>query len=300
MPITRSGSSTARWMRWSTAISAWGGGRRVSRRRPRRWLRSCRSPASDRPIRSPTLVIDGTFGWTRFGQDVEPRTSAPTSARKCSAFREPTALTRASGMPPMSSRVFRLGNPEGWNPLYRNDQSYTFNTNATWAKGAHDVRFGFDFVHHLMNHWQPELGEGPRGAFHFDPGVTALNPDALAPSGSRETRHRSRTTGTPWGVSARHAGLVWEEQPIHQDGQQGEQCALYIRGPLARHPEAHRRPGPAVGALPEPAAVAGSRHRVGDPTTNEALIGGRAESRATTALDTARSCSRRVLASPIR
>ena len=30
-----------------------------------------------------------------------------------------------------------------------------------------------------MNHWQPELGEGPRGAFHFDPGVTALNPDAL-------------------------------------------------------------------------------------------------------------------------
>ena len=46
-------------------------------------------------------------------------------------------------------------------------------------KGTHDIRFGFDFVHHLMNHWQPELGEGPRGAFHFDPGVTALNPDAL-------------------------------------------------------------------------------------------------------------------------
>jgi hypothetical protein len=34
-----------------------------------------------------------------------------------------------------------------------------------------------------MNHWQPELGEGPRGAFYFDPGVTALNPDALDATG---------------------------------------------------------------------------------------------------------------------
>src|SRR2546422_3168046 len=29
---------------------------------------------------------------------------------------------------------------------------------------------------------QPELGEGPRGAFYFDPGVTALNPDAIGAS----------------------------------------------------------------------------------------------------------------------
>ena len=44
-------------------------------------------------------------------------------------------------------------------------------------KGTHEIRFGFDYIHHLMNHWQPELDEGPRGAFDFDPGVTALNPD---------------------------------------------------------------------------------------------------------------------------
>ena len=93
-----------------------------------------------------------------------------------------------------------LGNTEGWNPLFRNDQSYTFNTNASWMKGAHDIRFGFDFVHHLMNHWQPELGEGPRGAFDFDPGVTALNPDGARRrrSDSREARRRSRTAGTAW------------------------------------------------------------------------------------------------------
>ena len=77
---------------------------------------------------SPTFLIDGTFGWTRFGQDVEPpdlgtnfglgrarhsRHERPRSARK----RHAAVLHRPAIQP--------LGNPEGWNPLYRNDQSYT-------------------------------------------------------------------------------------------------------------------------------------------------------------------------------
>ena len=130
---------------------------------------------------SPTFLIDGTFGWTRFGQNVTPPdlgTNFGLDVLGIPGTNGPDP--RESGMPPVYiSGYSDLGNNEGWNPLYRNDQSYTFNTNASWMKGTHDIRFGFDFVHHLMNHWQPELGEGPRGAFHFDPGVTALNPEAL-------------------------------------------------------------------------------------------------------------------------
>ena len=117
---------------------------------------------------SPTFLIDGTFGWTRFGQDVEPPdlgTNFGSDVLGIPGTNGPDP--RESGMPAFGMSGFStLGNDEGWNPLYRNDQSYTFNTNASWAKGAHDIRFGFDFVHHLMNHWQPELGEGPRGAFY--------------------------------------------------------------------------------------------------------------------------------------
>ena len=74
-------------------------------------------------------------------------------------------------------------------------------------KGTHDVRFGFDFVHHLMNHWQPELGEGPRGAFYFDPGVTALNPDALdaAVGFQGDTPSFENDWNVRRGVPARHA-----------------------------------------------------------------------------------------------
>ncbi len=130
---------------------------------------------------SPTFLLDGTFGWTRFGQDVEPPDLGSNFGLDVLGIPGTNGPDRReSGMPPMYMAGYSaLGNPEGWNPLYRNDQSYTFNTNASWMRGRHDVRFGFDFVHHLMNHWQPELGEGPRGAFYFDPGVTALNPDAI-------------------------------------------------------------------------------------------------------------------------
>ena len=150
-----------------------------------------------------------------------------------------------------------LGNPEGWNPLFRNDQSYTFNTNASWMKGKHDIRFGFDFVHHLMNHWQPELGEGPRGAFYFDPGVTALNPDALDATVGFQGGHaivRERLE-RPGGISARHADLLGEEQPVHQDEQLREPVRALRSRPVARHAEADPRPGTAMGAVPEPARV---------------------------------------------
>jgi Carboxypeptidase regulatory-like domain len=133
---------------------------------------------------SPTFLIDGVFGWTRFGQDVHPPdlgTNFGLDVLGIPGTNGPDP--RESGMPPLYLAGYStLGNPEGWNPLFRNDQSFTGNANASWMKGTHDIRFGFDWVHHLMNHWQPELGEGPRGAFHFDRGVTALNPAALGAS----------------------------------------------------------------------------------------------------------------------
>src|SRR4029079_10977109 len=133
---------------------------------------------------SPNFLVDGVLGWTRFGQDVHPPdlgTNFGLDTLGIPGTNGPDP--RESGMPPLSIAGYStLGNPEGWNPLYRNDQSYPGNANASWMKGTHDIRFGVDFVHHLMNHWQPELGAGPRGSFNFGRAVTALNPAALAGS----------------------------------------------------------------------------------------------------------------------
>ena len=82
---------------------------------------------------------------------------------------------RQSGFPNVQISGYDGMGVPGWMPLFRTEESFTTSHNVTWSKGAHELRFGFDGVLNRMNHWQPELGAGPRGYLEFDGGVTALN-----------------------------------------------------------------------------------------------------------------------------
>jgi hypothetical protein len=123
------------------------------------------------------VMMDGTFGFNRFDQSV----TTPDFGQNfgLDVLRIPGTNgtdPRQGGMPSFQIDGFsNLGNAFGWTPIFRNDRSYTANTNITWVKSQHDVRFGFDIVRHELNHWQPEIGGGPRGHFIFGGGVTALN-----------------------------------------------------------------------------------------------------------------------------
>ena len=228
---------------------------------------------------APNFLIDGTFGWTRFGQAVLPPdlgTNFGSDVLGIPGTNGPDP--RESGMPPFYIAGFSpLGNPEGWSPLYRNDQSYTFNTNASWMKGTHDVRFGFDFVHHLMNHWQPELGEGPRGAFYFNPGVTALNPEALdasvgflgeTPSFENDWNAvAAYLLGTP-DVSGKSSQFIKMNSFENQ-------YALYVRDRWRVTPKLTLDLGLRWELYPNRTRSGGLGIESYDPTTNEALIGGR-------------------------
>ena len=227
---------------------------------------------------SPSLVIDGTLGWTRFGQNVQspdlgtnfgldtlglPGTNGPDP--------------KESGMPAFYiSDYSGLGNTEGWNPLFRNDQSITFNTNASWMNGKHEIRFGFEFLHHLMNHWQPELGEGPRGAFYFGSGITALNPAALEQTVGFQS-------GTPsfeetWnGMAAFLLGASNESgkssQFIKMNSMENV-YALYVRDRWRVTPKLTLNLGVRWELYPNRTRSAGMGIESYDPTTNEVLVGG--------------------------
>ncbi len=83
---------------------------------------------------------------------------------------------RQSGTPQFNITGYSgLGNQNNWSPVFREERSYTFTQNATKMKGSHDIRFGADIVKHQLDHWQPEIGAGPRGAFNFSGNTTALN-----------------------------------------------------------------------------------------------------------------------------
>ncbi|MGH8248088.1 MAG: TonB-dependent receptor domain-containing protein, partial [Gammaproteobacteria bacterium] len=72
-----------------------------------------------------------------------------------------------------------------WAPLYRNDRSYTYQTNFSKVSGSHEIRWGFEPRRHEMNHWQPETAN-PRGRIGFAggatslPGVTGREPNSYA------------------------------------------------------------------------------------------------------------------------
>jgi hypothetical protein len=229
---------------------------------------------------SPGFLIDGTLGWTRFGQNVRSpdlgtRFGLDTLGIPGTNGTDP----KESGMPAFNfgSDYSSLGNTEGWNPLFRNDQSYTFNTNASWMKGSHEIRFGFDFMHHLMNHWQPELGEGPRGAFTFGNAVTALNPSAIAASLGFQGGTPSFENG--WNGLAgfllgtpTHSGK--SSQFIKMDSLEN-QFALYLRDRWRVNSKLTLNLGLRWELYPDRTRSAGLGIESYDPTTNEVLVGGR-------------------------
>jgi hypothetical protein len=133
---------------------------------------------------SPKLVLDGTIGGTRFDQECLPPDIGTNFGTD--VFHIPGTNgdglsggdPRTSGMPSFYVSGYEpYGNPDGWTPLYRHDRSYNVSTNLTWVASKHEVRFGIDIVKLELNHWQPELGAGPRGSFNFDGGATALGPN---------------------------------------------------------------------------------------------------------------------------
>ena len=127
---------------------------------------------------SPTLVVDGNVGFTRmseYGKTPDFGTNIGLTVLGIPGTNNPSDI-RDSGMPFFFVNGYSdLGNPEGWNPAYRNDWSFTSSHNVRWSHGKHQVSAGTDIIHHHLNHWQPELGSGPRGEFDFNGGVTALN-----------------------------------------------------------------------------------------------------------------------------
>src|SRR4029450_8362622 len=74
---------------------------------------------------------------------------------------------------PISGFFSQLGNRDGWNPIFRDERTYSLATNITKVHGQHDFRGGYFLNFLYLDHWQPETGN-PRGRFDFLPNTTGL------------------------------------------------------------------------------------------------------------------------------
>ena len=122
------------------------------------------------------MLMDMTFGFGRqnqdvlgpdfqagnFGLDVARHSRARTT-------RAPAIdASRYAGYPAFDDTGFSaLGNRDGWNPIFRDERTYSLATNLTKMKGRHDFRGGYLMNFFYLDHWQPETGN-PRGRFDFN------------------------------------------------------------------------------------------------------------------------------------
>ncbi len=122
---------------------------------------------------SPTMLLDGNFGSNKQDQTVQASDFGTNYGTDVFGIPGTNGSDpRQSGMPAFNTGMSAIGNNDTWHPLERHETSYTFTQNLTKLAGKHEFRAGFDFIRYQLDHWQPELGSGPRGIFDFSGNLT--------------------------------------------------------------------------------------------------------------------------------
>ena len=121
---------------------------------------------------SPNLLLDANGGFTRQrinAEDVDIGSPFGLKTLNIPGTNDPSNQLYW-GIPAFQFVNFsNLGNANTGNPFVFRDNQYVGNANLTWVKGHHQLRFGIEFDHTQMNHFQPQGGsfQTARGSFRF-------------------------------------------------------------------------------------------------------------------------------------
>jgi hypothetical protein len=126
---------------------------------------------------SPSVLLDANIGYTRLAlsaQNIDLGKNYGLDLLKIPGTNGPDFLQ--SGYPRFTFNTFSsIGNPNVSNPFQFRDPQYVAVTNLGVMRGAHSLRFGFEYSKYDINHFQPQASNGPRGGFNFTGGLTSLN-----------------------------------------------------------------------------------------------------------------------------
>jgi Carboxypeptidase regulatory-like domain/TonB dependent receptor len=126
----------------------------------------------------PTLLMDMTFGFGRqdqtvLGPDFNSGNYGLETLGIPGTNDQGIGDQRYAGYPQFVTGFSDVGNRDGWNPIYRDERTYSLATNVTKVAGRHDIRGGYFMNFLYLDHWQPETGN-PRGRFTFNGNTTGL------------------------------------------------------------------------------------------------------------------------------
>jgi len=126
---------------------------------------------------SPTVLLDANIGYTRLrlsAENIDLDKNYGLDVLRIPGTNGPDRLQ--AGYPRFTFATFSsIGNPNVSNPFTFRDPQYVASANLGVTRGAHSLRFGFEFSKYDINHFQPQASNGPRGGFNFNGGLTSLN-----------------------------------------------------------------------------------------------------------------------------
>jgi hypothetical protein len=126
---------------------------------------------------TPNVLFDGNFGYTRQHLAAQSTDIAADGAYGLNTLKIPGTNNAAFpndtdywGIPAFQFSTFtNIGNPNTGNPFLFRDNQFVGNGNLTWIRGHHQFRFGGEWDHVNMNHFQPQGGsfQTARGSFRM-------------------------------------------------------------------------------------------------------------------------------------
>ena len=118
---------------------------------------------------SPTMVMDGVFGFTRTDMLARPHTDDCWGELLGVRNSCQPPLSRATAIPQMTASIYRLAG--GGEPRAYRDPQWSGAMNFGWTKGEHNVKFGGEMKILHQNHYETQTP-----TFTFSGGRTALAP----------------------------------------------------------------------------------------------------------------------------
>jgi hypothetical protein len=237
---------------------------------------------------TPNLLLDGNLGFTRQHLTAE----APDIAQGpfgLSTLGIPGTNNSADpndnlyyGIPAFQFVTFtNLGNPNTGNPFVFRDNQYVENENLTWIRGNHQLRFGGEWDHVQMNHFQPQGGtfQTARGSFGMNGTITEQVNCTGAPITTETCTDPDPPVNYQYGSYADFLlGLPYESGKAIQDTDpialRWSQWAVYVRDMWQVTPKFNLDYGLRWEYYPMAYSDHGKGARVLDPTTMQVLIGG--------------------------
>ena len=122
-------------------------------------------------VATPNFVISGLFGLTHSSQNLSPPGTSQRYGSDVLGIPGTNLgnLPEAGGFPQFNVNSYS-GYGYAYPALVYNDPVFEYAANATWIKGRHTIRFGFDISQQHMNHIEISPTQ-----FTFTGGLTSLN-----------------------------------------------------------------------------------------------------------------------------